>query len=540
MIDLRGKSGLLIDDIPEMRSALRIQLADAGLEKCDMARTIKEAIERISTNRYDLIVSDYNLGQGADGQQLLELVRRKQVLPMTTAFMMITGETGYEQVSTAAEYSPDDYLIKPFTAETLRSRLERVLERKAALKPLFQQLGAKGDKNLALEACATLITTQPRYLTDILRIRGQLLMDLGQTEQALALYDMVLSQRATPWAEVGKASALAAQGNSDKAQGQLQHALETYPNYLAAYDTLAQLVEKTDKVAAQAIVEQALKVAPSTQRQRRLGGLAMENKDFARAEIAFKRAVEKDRTGFFKEHGDYAGLAKSCSEQGKFAEAMTAIKGMGQHFANSPELSARQAAVESQVLAKAGKTTEAKAALERALAVHGQSPLDPEAALEIASACFANADSARAKNIIQAVAEDHQENGGILAAAHAVFHAAGLGDEGTAFLETTRKNMIRLNNEAVGLARSGELEQAITMLQAAADRLTNNAQVAINAALAILMDIQRNGMKRDRLNKAHAYLLQAHRANPTHARLPEVAKLYRTLAPADAAPLQIG
>ena len=146
----------------------------------------------------------------------------------------------------------------------------------------------------------------------------------------------------------------------------------------------------------------------------------------------------------------------------------------------------------------------------------------------------------RAKNIIQAVAEDHQENGGILAAAHAVFHAAGLGDEGTAFLETTRKNMIRLNNEAVGLARSGELEQAITMLQAAADRLTNNAQVAINAALAILMDIQRNGMKRDRLNKAHAYLLQAHRANPTHARLPEVAKLYRTLAPADAAPLQIG
>ena len=540
MIDLHGKSGLLIDDIPEMRSALRIQLADAGLEKCDMARTIKEAIERISTNRYDLIVSDYNLGQGADGQQLLELVRRKQVLPMTTAFMMITGETGYEQVSTAAEYSPDDYLIKPFTAETLRSRLERVLERKAALKPLFQQLGAKGDKNLALEACATLITTQPRYLTDILRIRGQLLMDLGQTEQALALYDMVLSQRATPWAEVGKASALAAQGNSDKAQGQLQHALETYPNYLAAYDTLAQLVEKTDKVAAQAIVEQALKVAPSTQRQRRLGGLAMENKDFARAEIAFKRAVEKDRTGFFKEHGDYAGLAKSCSEQGKFAEAMTAIKGMGQHFANSPELSARQAAVESQVLAKAGKTTEAKAALERALAVHGQSPLDPEAALEIASACFANGDSARAKNIIQAVAEDHQENGGILAAAHAVFHAAGLGDEGTAFLETTRKNMIRLNNEAVGLARSGELEQAITMLQAAADRLTNNAQVAINAALAILMDIQRNGMKRDRLNKAHAYLLQAHRANPTHARLPEVAKLYRTLAPADAAPLQIG
>ncbi len=100
--------------------------------------------------------------------------------------------------------------------------------------------------------------------------------------------------------------------------------------------------------------------------------------------------------------------------------------------------------------------------------------------------------------------------------------------------------MIRLNNEAVGLARSGELEQAITMLQAAADRLTNNAQVAINAALAMLMDIQRNGMKRERLDKAHAYLLQAHRANPAHARLPEVVKFYQKLAPADAPVLKIG
>ncbi len=111
MMDLRGKYGLLIDDIPEMRTTVRVQLADAGLEKCDAARNVKEAVERLTQNRYDLVVCDYNLGQGADGQQLLELVRRRQLLPLSTAYLMITGETGYEQVSTAAEYAPDDYLI---------------------------------------------------------------------------------------------------------------------------------------------------------------------------------------------------------------------------------------------------------------------------------------------------------------------------------------------------------------------------------------------------------------------------------------------
>ncbi len=537
-MDLRGKSGLLIDDIAEMRSAVRIQLTDAGLEKCDMARSIKEAIERISSNRYDLIVCDYNLGQGADGQQLLELVRRKQFLPMSTAFLMITGETGYEQVSTAAEYAPDDYLIKPFTAEMLGTRLQRILERKAALKPLYQHLGAKGDKNLALAACDTLLENKSRYTLDILRIKGELLLDLQHNDEALALYQSVLDQRATPWAEVGKARTLAAAGHSPEAQEQLRHALQSYPNYLAAYDTLAQLLEKTDKPAAQTVVEQALKVAPSTQRQRRLGGLALDNKDFPRAESAFRRAVEKDRTGFFKDHDDYAGLAKSCVEQGKVKEALTAVKEMGQHFTASPELNARQAAVECLVQTKAGNKEAAKAALERALAVQGSSTLAPAAALEVANACFVSGDSEKAKAIIQAVAEDHHENESVLTAAQSVFHAAGLGDEGAALLESTKRNMIRLNNEAVTLARGGELEKAISMLQSAADRLTNNAQVSINAALALLMDSQRNGVQPLRIGQARKYIQQARRANRSHPRLNEVIQFYLRLVPSDTALLE--
>lgn len=532
-MDLNNKIGLLIDDMPEMRSSVRIQLADGGLEKCDQARNIKEAVDRLSLKKYDLVVCDYNLGQGADGQQLLELLRRRHLLPLTSAFLMITGETGYEQVATAAEYAPDDYLLKPFTSELLRNRLSRILEKKEALTPLYRHLGEKGDPLQALAACDELLQNNSRYSFDILRQKGDLLVALGRRDEALALYETVLQQRSTPWAEVGKARMLAADGNAEAAKEHLTKALEAYPNYLAAYDSLAEILEKTEPEAAQVIVERSLAVAPTTQRHRRLGALAMENKDFTRAEEAYKQVVEKDRTGFFKSHDDYAGLAKSYSEQGKTQEALVAIKDMGQHFVRGPELEARQAAIESQVHVKAGNKEAAKAALKKALQSQQGGALDATTQLEIAHACFAAGEEENAKSIIRNIAEDHQENEQVLQAARKVFVKAGLEEEGSEFLDATRSSMVKLNNEAVALAKGGELERAMAMLNEAADRLRNNSQVSINAALALLMHIHRNGMNPESLERASRYIRQARHANPDHPRLPEVEGLYRKLAPPD-------
>lgn len=99
--------------------------------------------------------------------------------------------------------------------------------------------------------------------------------------------------------------------------------------------------------------------------------------------------------------------------------------------------------------------------------------------------------------------------------------------------------MITLNNEAVALAKAGELDKAGAMLDEAADRLRNNAQVSINAAIAAMMAVQRRGPSADLISKAHRYITQANRANPDHPRLGEAAKLYRKLAPADAPALMV-
>lgn len=538
-MDLRNKQGLLIDDVAEMRASVRIQLADGGLESCTAVRNIKEALDRLSKEKFDLVVCDYNLGQGADGQQFLELIRRKQLLPLTSAFLMITGETAYEQVSTAAEYSPDDYLLKPFTADKLMTRLLRILEKKEALRPIYQHMISKGDRMKALAACDTLLAQKSRYVADVIRIKGELLLATGGHEEALALYDEILMQRATPWATVGKAHALISLGSVDAARELLQEALIAYPNYLAAYDLLAKLLKKTDKAAAQAIVESALAVAPSTQRHRDLGVLALENNDFSRAETAYRVAVEKDRTGFFKSHDDYAALVRCCVEQGKNKEAMAVVKDLGKSFSSSPELSARLAALETQVQLASGDSKAAEKALMEAIALQKHGGMDVNTLLEVAQACFVAGKAEEAKKILEGVVEDHYENEEVLDRVRRIFERAGLKDEGEMFLEVNCKRMIRLNNDAVALAKSGELDKAVLMLVEAADRLRNNAQVSINAAQAILMRIQKQGMDAEQLAEAHRYITQAALANPDHPKLPAAIAFYQKVAPESAPKLDV-
>ncbi len=540
-MDLRNKTGLLIDDNTDMRNALRIQLSDCGLLHCVSVRNIKEAVVKLGGQKFDIVICDYNLGQGADGQQLLELVRRNQLLPLSSAFLMVTGETAYQQVSTAAEYSPDDYLLKPFTADILATRLSRILEKKEALLPVYQHMTPKGDRLKAIAACDTLLQAGTRYAADVLRLKGELLLRCGQSAEALALYEKILAQRATPWAVVGRASALKAEGREEEAVGVLEEALEAYPNYLVAYDNLAELVGKNDKQAAQAVVERALKVSASTQRQRDLGGLALENKDYSRAETAYRIAVDKDRTGFFKSHDDYAALSRSCVEQGKHKEALGAVKDMAQHFSNTPDLKARQAALECQVQMRAGNMEAAGAAFTRAVELQRDGALlDAKSALEVAQACFVMGQDAEARQIIQTVAEDHHENEDILSRAHAVFQAAGLEEEGREFLEDTRKRMIRLNNDAVALAKSGDLDQAVDMLVEAANRLHNNAQIAINAAQAILMRLSRRGMGAEQFAEARRYIEQAAAVNPEHPKLAAVVSFFAKVAPPNTLPLNLG
>src|SRR4051794_23265985 len=111
--DLRS---LLIEDLPAMRQNIRMQLGQLELAQIDQAATPDEAIRLVRQNQYNLVICDYNLNRETNGQQLLEFFRSQNLLPQSAMFIMVTAESDYALVASAAEFQPDAYLLKPLTA----------------------------------------------------------------------------------------------------------------------------------------------------------------------------------------------------------------------------------------------------------------------------------------------------------------------------------------------------------------------------------------------------------------------------------------
>ena len=130
------KKCLIIDDFPEIRGSLSRSLKTFGVNHIDTAANGEEAIKYCTKRKYDIVLCDYNLGSGKDGQQILEEVRHLRVLLMTSLFVMITGESSREMVLGALECQPDDYITKPYTPASLKVRLNKAIIRHEALLPI--------------------------------------------------------------------------------------------------------------------------------------------------------------------------------------------------------------------------------------------------------------------------------------------------------------------------------------------------------------------------------------------------------------------
>src|SRR5512141_364067 len=239
-IDYGALRALVVDDSPGMRNALRLTLSDFGITKIQMVANASEAIFQIKNRSYDFILCDFNLGEGRDGQQLLEELRHSNLISLETVFMMVTAESFYEKVVATAELAPDDYMIKPFSAELLRSRLTGILLRKRAFRDVYWHFQAQ-DLGASIAACDALIHNKPRYAVGALRFKGELLVALGGLEEAGALYQQVVTMRAIPWARLGLARSLYLQKKVEAAEEELRDVLEHAPEMVAAYDLLSEV-----------------------------------------------------------------------------------------------------------------------------------------------------------------------------------------------------------------------------------------------------------------------------------------------------------
>mgnify|MGYP000980904572 CR=1 FL=1 len=115
---------LVVDDYKTMIRIIRNLLKQLGFEDVDEAADGTEALGKMKERRYGLVISDWNM-EPMTGYELLKQVRSDSSLS-TTPFIMVTAESKTENVIAAKKAGVNNYIVKPFNAPTLKSKIEAV------------------------------------------------------------------------------------------------------------------------------------------------------------------------------------------------------------------------------------------------------------------------------------------------------------------------------------------------------------------------------------------------------------------------------
>src|SRR5271166_157549 len=118
-------SVLVVDDYSTMIRIIRNLLRQLGFVDVDDASDGAAALAKMNAKRYGLVISDWNM-EPMTGYDLLRQVRANPELE-TTPFIMVTAESKTENVIAARKAGVNNYIVKPFNAQTLKTKIESVL-----------------------------------------------------------------------------------------------------------------------------------------------------------------------------------------------------------------------------------------------------------------------------------------------------------------------------------------------------------------------------------------------------------------------------
>lgn len=519
-----NRSFLVVEDFEAMRGILRDLLQRCGAKRIDMAADGREAMNALRRGKADVVVCDYHLGEGRNGQQLLEEARHAGLISAATIWIMVTAEKTSDMVMGAVEHAPDDYLLKPITEAALQSRLEKLIARKAALAGIAQAMRSK-EYGRALELCQARMREDPGNPTEIQRIQCDLLQLAGQPEQARALYEAILSRRDVAWAKTGLARLHFQTGDSARAQYLLEQVIADHRNHLEAYDLLARLHQRDgDWQEAEMVLQQAVVLSPnSPQRQNALGESALRCEHLENAEQAFSRAMKLTVQSALRNATPYLGMARVYSAQNKPEDALKMLGQLADDFEDE-EVRLQAKAAEVRVHHVAGNTKAAEASA-RELSARIQNDargISPDVTLEMAEALMLMGEKEAASQILQFVIRNNHEDEKLAVRAQTVFDKGDMGDEGRTLMEASRKEMVDAMNQGVRLASQGKLDESLDWLRQAKLMTPRNPRLLLNLAHVITVHLQKNGWRHDLEMEARKSIDHARLINPDDKRIGEL------------------
>jgi len=120
---------LVVDDFSTMRRIVKNLLRDLGFTNIQEADDGSTALPMLQGGDFDFVVTDWNM-PGMQGIDLLKAIRADEKLAHIPV-LMVTAEAKKEQIVMAAQAGVNGYIVKPFTAATLKTKLDKIFERLA-------------------------------------------------------------------------------------------------------------------------------------------------------------------------------------------------------------------------------------------------------------------------------------------------------------------------------------------------------------------------------------------------------------------------
>lgn len=508
---LKGLRALVIDDIREMRSMLRDTLAEAQIKDIVLAPDARAAVDAIRSAPFNLILSDYDLGAGTDGQQLLEYLRQERLMPPGGLFFIISADSTIDRVASAAEMLPDGYLVKPVATEQLLTRIEEALARHVELRPMYAAVH-DGRFEEGLQQCERFLKAGPRFRIELLRHMSMCQTALGRWDDALLTYRAALKVRSSmTWASIGIARCCVAMGDLDAARQRLTTVLKDRPYHAGAYDLLLELLERTgDLSGALKVATRAAEHIPSAVRSRRQAEIAYLADDLEIADTALTKVVRQTANAITRDSRNSALLAQVSLARGDPKRAMQLIAKEAADLPKDARTQALAAAIDVQAWTALRRPAEAAEAGKR-LAKAFDLDAEPRTRLLIAKAALtAGMTEAGMKVLEEAVRAAERmssaENASTRALAAKVLADAGMSERATDLTADRSEEAAKEAEGAVRKLRSGLFDEAVEMVNAALPKAREHTGVLTAAVEIYLMTMRVKGVRPDLLAQVRSAL----------------------------------
>lgn len=501
---------LVIDDFENFRISMRHMLRSCGADDIELASHAKPAVQYCTYNHVDVVLCDYNLGDGTNGQHILEELRYKKLLKRSSLFLMVTSEASREIVMGAREYQPDAYLTKPINRAMLAKRLGGLISQRNALLPINHQIDLENYPK-AISLCIAALPRLPRYKTWLMKTLGELYFLLGDHSHAIKVYDDVIASRELSWASLGRSRVLLANHRYDEAVESLRRLIANHPDYMEAYDLLAEGLERQNRTGqAQKVLEQALAHSPNALlRQKHLAELANSNQDMKVAAEAWRHTARLGAHSIHDSPDNYLALANTLCDLSEgineadaeklVSEAFSSLTVMEKQFPNHEVPELRSLITQCRIHASQGNTEEAETILEQARAMRDTMDTpELETELDFTKTLFRLHHTDEAKKLLGQLAEKHRGD------PVALKKIDSLLDEPVGFRMKLKAR--RLNREGIAAFESGNLKQAHRIFSKALEIIPDHPALNLNQVQVLMKENEKTTNDRNLMERCQYHL----------------------------------